>query len=255
MSSPPRAARPFRPQLEALENRELLSATVPSGYSSSSAASLLAATGLSSAGGTSGGSFSIASLAPFVSSPQALNAALGSIPGPQAAYLKAAFDNLTTGQQSLATQVLSSNLTTPATPIAYGLSGATVPVFKGLATANELRVALINDQVTLFNDFNAGASPSTLASDYKKAGSDYSQIQSLNSSLQSEIKTDQVTLAAAAQLGNLNVTDTLMLEFSVNAVTNSSKALNQDIKIANEVANAPGPAGLPTIASGQGNNL
>jgi hypothetical protein len=255
MSRQPRAARSFRPQLEALETRELLSATLPSGYSSSSAAALLAATGLSGAAGGSGGSFSIASLAPFVSSPQALNATLGSIPGPQAAAVRAAFNNLTTSQQSLATQVLSSNLTTPATPIGYGLSATTLPVFNGLATANDLRVALINDQVTLFNDFNAGASPSTLASDYKKAGSDYSQIQSINSSLQTKIKTDQVTLAAAAQLGNLNATDTLMLEFDLNAVTNSSKALNQDIKIANEVANAPGPAGLPTIASGQGDNL
>jgi hypothetical protein len=255
MSRQPKPVRSFRPELEPLESRELLAAALPSlpGYSSASAAALLG--GGMQSGGLSSGSFSLSSLAPFVSSPQAISATLSSIPSPQAAQLNAAFTSLTQSQQSLAAQTLSSNLSTPATPIAYALSAATVPVFNGLATANGLRKELILDQQKLFTDFNSGASPTTLAADYSKAGSDYSQLKSVNSSLQPQIQTDETIIAGAHYVGDLNSTDTLMLEFSLNAVMNASKALNRDVTIGNEVANAPGPNGLPTIASGEGTSL
>ncbi len=259
MSRQAKPTRSFRPELEPLESRDLLSATLPSlpGYSGASGEALLAL-GLSGAlpsGGLSSGSFSLTSLAPFVSSPQAITSTLGAIPSPQAAQLNAAFNSLTPSQQSLASQTLTSNLTTPATPVAYALSAATLPVFTGLATANTTTKDLIADQKKIFDDFNAGASPTTIASDYSKAQTDFKQLQTLNSSLQPQIQTDETLLVAANYFVDLNATDTLMLEFSLNAVMNSSKALNRDMNLGNEVANAPGPNGLPSIASGQGSSI
>jgi hypothetical protein len=202
----------FRPQLESLESREVLSTASPLGGSAAAALGSLL-TGLQS--GSTGQSSSGKQL---------------------------------TSQQSLALQIL---ITYPSTGTSTGFMldtltpGTAFQAHNMIAQVNQLSL----DQQLLTNDINGGASSSKIAADYSRASSLYNQIKTETTTIQSQAAAEQYILQAAQQSGTLNPTDLLQVTYALNQANRAVQVANFEIGQANNVATAQEPNGNLSIAS------
>jgi hypothetical protein len=240
----------FRPQLECLEEREVLSTASPLASTSP------LASGLSSLYSNLSGS------------QNALASLLSGLQGQSGRQLNA--------QQALALQIFAAY---PSTCTSTGFlidtltPGAAAEAHGMIAQVNQLandqnQLAndlnrLANDQTKLANDQNNGANSkmiaadksaiaadnSTIAADYGRATSLYSTIKSEASSIQSQATTDQYILTAAEQSGTLNSTDMLQAQYALNQINRALQVANFELGQANNVVNTQEPNNFPTIAS------
>jgi hypothetical protein len=121
---------------------------------------------------------------------------------------------------------------------------ATVNDMKGLV--NKLQ----NDQQTLTNDVNAGATSQTIAADYSRASSDFGQIKADNGTVFRVSLADEAFISLAFLSGSLGApTDSLAAYLAANKFNVLLRKSDSLLSSANGIANRGEPGGFPTIAS------
>jgi hypothetical protein len=207
--------RTFRPQLEALEAREVPSTTPLAGVQ-----------GLPTAAQVQ----------------NAINALT--------AGLQAQFSKPVTQQETLALAIFATYPQNPGTTAGYLLTSLTpqdaIDASKLIGQANSFSA----EQKKLTSDITSGASKQQIAADYSAASSLFAQIKSTATRIQNDAMVDeQIFSQALASSGLLNSTDQQMVTYAESQITKAAQTATNTLNFVTPIANTAEPGGFPTIAA------
>jgi hypothetical protein len=222
---------PFRPQLEALEARVVPAAVTPT--SRQLLSDLPALIG-------SAGSSNLANL------PGAANLRNQANGSNQANQTNTSDDSnssnstSTTGRQHLIEPVVST--------LGFGIGTLFWPIQGAVQQQTAANKNLTTDVSAITSDINGGASAQTIAAAYSKASSDLSQVQTLDSQVKTQARTDEVFIALNFLSHTLNSTDQVVAGLTAFLIQKNTKTAASTLSSANATAGTAQPGGFPTVS-------
>jgi hypothetical protein len=219
---------PFRPQLEALEARVVPATVTPTSRQLLSDLPALV------------GSAGSSNLANLPGAANLLNQANGSNQMNQTNTSDDSNSSSTTGRQHLIEPVVST--------LGYGIGTLFWPIQGAVKQQTAANKNLTTDVSAITSDINGGASAQTIAGAYAKASSDFSQVQTLDSQVKTQARTDEVFIALNFFSHTLNSTDQAVAGLTAFLIQKNAKTAASTLSRATTTAGTAQPFGFPTVS-------
>jgi hypothetical protein len=216
----------FRPQVEVLEARVVPATTTPlSGNLLSQLPALLSSTGSTNANGQ----LNLANGQNLLTQAGQMNNANGSN------------SSGSTGRQHLIEPVVSS--------LGFGIGTLFFPVQSAVQQQTTANSNLTTDVAAITSDVDQGASSQTIAVAYAKASNAFTQVNTLESQVKTQARTDEVFIALNFFSHTLNRTDEGVAGLTAFLINKNAKTAASTFNTANTTANTAQPGGFPSVAS------